>query len=374
MFRVVDRTSMRIAISTGGGDAPGLNAVIRSATLAALRRGWEVVGIRDGFNGLMFPEQYPQGDGLLRLEAKSVRGIGHLGGTILGSTNRGNPAHYPVVHADASVTYEDRTPALVQLFRESGIDALITVGGDGSLKIGQRLVDLGLRVVGVPKTIDNDLDKTETTFGFETAVEIATESIDRVFTTATSHSRVFVVEVMGRYAGWIALYAGCAAGAHAILIPEIPFDLEIVADCIRHREQSGSHYAIVVVAEGAVAKDGHRSVRATTVDHDERLGGMGEQVAAELTRLTGKEARTVVLGHLLRGGTPVAHDRLLGNRFGAAAVRALDEGFSGVMVALNEPHVDFVPLADAIGRMRTVPADCDTLLAARELGICFGDA
>ena len=364
---------MRVAISTGGGDAPGLNAVIRSATLSARARGWEVVGIRDGFNGLMFPDSYVEDSGTFVLERHMVRGIGHLGGTILGSTNRGNPCNFPVEQADGSFIYEDRTEHLVSLFHDAGIDALITIGGDGSLAIGQRLFEAGLRVVGVPKTIDNDLDKTSTTFGFDTAVAIATESIDRVFTTATSHSRVFVVEVMGRYAGWIALNSGVAAGAHAILIPEIPFDLEPVAEMIRRRGERGAHFAIVVVAEGAASKGGGRAVVGKAHDQAEQLGGIGQQVATELTRLTGKEARTVVLGHLVRGGTPTALDRLLGNRFGAAAVRALEEGHNGVMVALNEPRVEYVPLIDAIGSMRTVPLDCDTVIAARGIGICFGD-
>ena len=364
---------MKVAISTGGGDAPGLNAVIRSATLSAMRRGWEVVGIRDGFNGLMFPEQYKEGSGTFLFERHMVRGIGHLGGTILGSTNRGNPCHFPVEQPDGSYVYEDRTRQLVDLFHAAGIEALITIGGDGSLGIGQRLFEEGLRVIGVPKTIDNDLDKTSATFGFDTAVEIATESIDRVFTTATSHSRVFVVEVMGRYAGWIALSSGLAAGAHAILIPEIPYSLEPIADLIRRREERGASFCIVVVAEGAVPKDGERSVIGKTHDQSERLGGVGDRVAKQLTAMTGKEARTVVLGHLLRGGTPTSQDRLLGNRFGAAAVRALEEGHNGVMVALNEPRVDFVPLIEAIGKMRTVPPDCDTVIAARDIGICFGD-
>ena len=365
---------MRVALSTGGGDAPGLNAVIRSATLCALRRGWEVVGIRDGFNGLMFPELYHDGvTGTALLERHTVRGIGYLGGTVLGSTNRGNPCHFPVEQPDGTFLYEDRTDHLVTLFHDAGIDALITIGGDGSLSIGQRLFEAGLRVIGVPKTIDNDLDKTTVTFGFDTAVEIATESIDRIFTTATSHSRVFVVEVMGRYAGWIALNAGVAAGAHAILIPEVPYSLQPVADMITRREGRGAGFAIVVVAEGAMPKDGHRSVIGQSFDQAERLGGIGHQVARELTALTGKEARTVVLGHLLRGGTPTAQDRLLGTRFGAAAVRALDAGLDGVMVALNEPRVDYVPLVDAIGAMRSVPLDCDTVLAARDIGICFGD-
>ena len=365
---------MRVALSTGGGDAPGLNAVIRSATLCALRRGWEVIGIRDGFNGLMFPELYHDGvTGTALLERHTVRGIGYLGGTVLGSTNRGNPCHFPVEQPDGTFLYEDRTDHLVSLFRDAGIDALITIGGDGSLSIGQRLFEAGLRVIGVPKTIDNDLDKTMVTFGFDTAVEVATESIDRIFTTATSHSRVFVVEVMGRYAGWIALNAGVAAGAHAILIPEVPYSLQPVADMITRREGRGAGFAIVVVAEGAMPKDGHRSVIGQSFDQAERLGGIGHQVARELTALTGKEAQTVVLGHLLRGGTPTAQDRLLGTRFGAAAVRALDAGLDGVMVALNEPRVDYVPLVDAIGAMRSVPLDCDTVLAARDIGICFGD-
>lgn len=363
---------MRIALSTGGGDAPGLNAVIRAATFAARRRGWEVVGIRDGFNGLMFPDQYPDG-GVVTLDASNVRGIGHLGGTMLGSTNRGNPCHFPVTAPDGSVTYEDRSADLVQRFRDAGIDALISIGGDGSLAIAQRLFEQGLRVVGVPKTIDNDLDRTLVTFGFDTAVEVATESIDRLFTTAASHSRIFVVEVMGRNAGWIALYSGVASGAHVILIPEIPFTYESVARAIQRREAGGAHYTIVVVAEGAAPKDGVQSIVERASDHAERLGGIGHTVAEELTRLTGKEARTVVLGHLVRGGTPMATDRLLGSRFGAAAVRALDEGENGVMVALNEPNVEYVTLADAVGRLRTVPMDCDTLLAGRELGTSFGD-
>jgi 6-phosphofructokinase 1 len=364
---------MRIALSTGGGDAPGLNAVIRAATFAAHRRGWEVVGIRDGFNGILFPDHYPNGEGMLELDSHNVRGIGHLGGTMLGSTNRGNPCHFPVVQPDGSVEYIDRTAELVQRFREEGIDALITIGGDGSLSIGLRLFEEGLRVIGVPKTIDNDLDKTLDTFGFGTAVEIATESIDRLFTTAASHSRVFVVEVMGRYAGWIALYAGVASGAHVILIPEIPFSYDSVARAIQRREVGGAHYTIVVVAEGAAPLHGHREIIATSTDHAERLGGIGHVVADEITRITGKEARTVVLGHLVRGGTPTATDRLLGSRFGAAAVRALDEGMNGVMVALNEPNVEFVSLSDAVGALRLVPLDNDTLLTGRELGTSFGD-
>src|SRR5688572_26770194 len=375
-FAVVESANegpVRIAISTGGGDAPGLNAVIRAATVSAARRGWETIGIRDGFNGLMFPELYPTG-GTIELTRDLVRGIGHLGGTILGSTNRGNPTAFPVQQDDGTWVTVDRTDELVALFRDAGIDALITIGGDGSLSIARRLSDAGMRVIGVPKTIDNDLDKTDATFGFDTAVEVATESIDRLFTTPTSHSRVFVVELMGRYAGWIALNAGVAAGAHAILIPEIPFTLEPVAEMIARREARGARFAIVVVAEGATPKDGEHSVIGKAHDQAERLGGIGALVAAELERLTGKEARTVVLGHLLRGGTPTSLDRLLGTRFGAAAVRGLEEGHRGVMVALDPPHVNFVPLVSAINKLRTVPIDCDTIVTGRDLGISFGEA
>ena len=367
------RPISRIALSTGGGDAPGLNAVIRAATLAARNRGWDVVGIRDGFNGILMPEEYAEG-GMVELSRESVRGIVHQGGTILGTTNRGNPTRYPVQQDDGSWVEVDRTPELLEKFAEHGIDALITIGGDGSLTIGHHLYEAGMRVVGVPKTIDNDLEKTSSTFGFDTATSFATECIDRLFSTATSHGRVIVVEVMGRYAGWIALSAGTAAGAHAILIPEIPFTLEPVAATIEQREERGAKFSIVVVAEGAAPVGGHVSVIGKSVGQAERLGGIGAMVATELERLTGKEARTVVLGHLLRGGTPTSFDRLLGLRFGAAAVRALEDGQDGVMVSLNPPTVEFVPLAEVTNRMKTVPLDCDSMLTARDMGINFGDA
>jgi len=369
----VSATISRIAVSTGGGDAPGLNAVIRAATLAARNRNWDVVGIRDGFNGLMFPEQYRDG-GLMHLTRESVRGIVHLGGTIIGTTNRGNPTCYPVQLPDGTWTEEDRTPFLLEQFRRYGIDALITIGGDGSLTIGDHLHRAGMRVIGVPKTIDNDLEETTSTFGFDTAVAFASQCIDRLFSTATSHGRVIVVEVMGRYAGWIALEAGTASGAHAILIPEVPFDLEPVAATIAQREERGAKFSIVVVAEGAAPVGGHVSVIGKAVGQAEKLGGIGDKVAHQLERLTGKEARTVVLGHLLRGGSPTSFDRLLGLRFGAAAVRALEEGHDGVMVALDPPTVRYVPLNAAISRQKTVPLDCDTMLTARDMGINFGDS
>jgi len=261
----------------------------------------------------------------------------------------------------------------VRAFRMHSIDALIVVGGDGSLAIANVLAKKGMRVVGVPKTIDNDLDRTVITFGFDTAVGFATECLDRLHTTAASHRRIIVVEVMGRYAGWIALNCGVSGSADVILIPEIPYDLHKVVPKIHEREQQGGDFTIVVVAEGAKPVGGAVSVVEREVGRAERLGGVGEKVAHELAALTGKEARVVVLGHLLRGGSPTTFDRLLALRFGAAAVRALEEGRSGVMVALNPPKVDYVPLEEASGRMKVVPLDNDSLLTARDLGICFGD-
>lgn len=369
-----DKQRRRIAISTGGGDAPGLNAVIRAAVLAAHRLGWECWGIRDGFNGLLAPEQCT-GEPLVRLTPEAVYGIGHLGGTILGSTNRGNPLRYPVRQADGSMAEQDRSDELVAMFRARGFDALVAVGGDGTMGIAEALHRKGLRVAGVPKTIDNDLDHTFATFGFDTAVGFATECIDRLHTTAYSQHRVMVVEVMGRYAGWIALHAGMAGGAHAILLPEIPFDLGYVADAIAARDAAGHHHSIVVVAEGAQPVAGTREVAAAAeVGRAERLGGIAARVEHELASLTGKECRSVVLGHLLRGGSPSSFDRVVASRFGAAAVRALADGQSGVMVALGDLGINLVPLGEVAGRTKCVPVASDTVLTARDLGICLGDA
>jgi 6-phosphofructokinase 1 len=363
----------RIAINTGGGDAPGLNAVIRAAAIAAANRGWECYGIKEGFNGIFFPERYAEG-GVVRLTRDKVRGIAHLGGTIIGTTNKGNPLHFPLRMPDGTIKEVDRSEEILEFFARKEIDALISIGGDGSLTIANALAQKGLRVVGVPKTIDNDLDKTATTFGFDTAVAFATECLDRLHSTAESHQRIMVVEVMGRYAGWIALHAGISGGAHGILIPEIAFDIEKVAAKIRDRDTQGRMYSLVMVAEGARATSGLRAILAPAeVGHAERLGGIGEQVTKALAQLTGKDARTVVLGHLLRGGSPTTFDRLAALRFGAAAVRALDEGQSGVMVALAFPNVKYVPLEEVAGRMKAVPLDSDTLLTGRDLGITFGD-
>ncbi len=363
----------RIAISTGGGDAPGLNAVIHAVVCAAANRGWEAIGLRDGFNGILQPENYPSG-GTEILTRDRVRGISRLGGTIIGTTNKGNPFHYPVQMPDGSVKETDRSDEILDYFKREGIDALVSIGGDGSLTIANALHLKGLPVVGVPKTIDNDLDKTFTTFGFDTAVDFATDCVDRLHSTAESHHRVMVVEVMGRYAGWIALHSGLAGGAHAILIPEIPFDLNRVAAKIAERDAAGRMYSLVVVAEGALPQDGPRAVLAPAeIGQAERLGGIGEYVEHELARLTGKDARTVVLGHLLRGGSPTSFDRIAALRFGTAAVRALDSGMSGVMVSLAFPNVVYVKLEEVAGRMKAVPHDSDTLQTARDLGICFGN-
>jgi phosphofructokinase-like protein len=363
----------RIALSTGGGDAPGLNAVIRAVVLAGHNRGWEAVGIRDGYNGIFLPDQYSDG-GLIALTPERVRGITHLGGTILGTTNAGNPLKFPVKQPDGTVAEIDRTDELVKALHGDGIDAVVAIGGDGSLTIANALAKKGVRIVGVPKTIDNDLSRTVVTFGFDTAVSFATECIDRLHSTAASHRRVMVVEVMGRYAGWIALNAGVSATADAILIPEIPYDIEAVAEKIQGRYARGRNFAMVVVAEGARPKGGSYSVVERKAGSAERLGGVGEKVAAEIAAATGRDTRHVVLGHLLRGGTPTTFDRLVSLRFGAAAVRALAAGKTGVMVALDPPTVRYVPLAEATERMKVVPLDCDTILTARELGICLGDS
>ena len=363
----------RIAVCTGGGDAPGLNAVIRAVAIAAANRGWECYGIHEGFNGILFPERYPDG-GVFRLTREKVRGIGHLGGTILGTTNKGNPLHFPMKMPDGTTKDMDLSGEILEFFARKEIDALVSIGGDGSLTIANALHEKGLRVVGVPKTIDNDLDKTFTTFGFDTAVGFATECLDRLHSTAESHQRVMVVEVMGRYAGWIALHAGIAGSAHAILIPEIPFDVDKVAAKIRARDSEGRMYSLVLVAEGAEPIHGHREILAPAeIGHAERLGGVGERIAKVLEERTGKDVRVVVLGHLLRGGSPTSFDRLAAMRFGTAAVRGLEEGRSGVMVALAFPNVNYVALSEVAGRMKGVPLDCDTLQTGRDLGISFGD-
>ena len=359
---------MRIAISTGGGDAPGLNAVIRAAVLSAINRGWEVLGVKRGFAGLLGEDE------VVILTRDSVRGIAHLGGTILRTTNRGNPFHYPRKQEDGSFKEIDRSRELMENARQLGIDALISIGGDGSLAIARRLCEKGMRIVGVPKTIDNDVSGTITTFGFDTAVNTALEAIDRLHTTAESHDRVIVMEVMGRDTGFIALHAGLAGTADVILIPEIPYDIGKVCDKIMARDRAGRQFSIVVVAEGAFPQGGRVSVIGESLPGQaKRVGGVADSIAREIQQITGKETRSLVLGHLQRGGQPTGYDRLLATRFGGAAVRAVEQCRWGHMVALQSPHIVTIPIEEALRELKRVDPDHDVVQTARETGISFGD-
>jgi phosphofructokinase-like protein len=359
---------LRIAINTGGGDAPGLNAVIYAVTMAAHGRGWEVHGILQGYAGLFDTTK------IVQLTPEKVAGILDHGGTILGTTNRGDPFRRPHEGPGGTVEYRDESNKLVENFKRLGFDVLVAVGGDGSLQLAHRLSQKGLRVVGVPKTIDNDLAMTQQTFGFDTAVTTATEAIDKLHSTAAAHERVMVVEVMGRYAGWIALHSGLSGDADVILIPEIPFDIEKVCDRLMENEVRGKRHGIVVVAEGARVGGQLVTREKTDAGREEvLLGGVAEWVAKEISRRTGKETRSLVLGHLQRGGSPTTWDRLLSLRFGAAAVRFIAAGERNVMVAWQPPHMKAVPIVDVIGKMKLVPVESDTVQTCRDLGISLGD-
>jgi phosphofructokinase-like protein len=361
-------TQMRIAISTGGGDAPGLNAVIRAAALSAINRGWDVLGIKRGFAGLMGDDE------VIPLTKNEVRGIGHLGGTILRSTNRGHPFHYPRKQPDGTYLEEDRSDELIENARKLGIDALISIGGDGSLDIARRLCNKGMKVVCVPKTIDNDVSGTVTTFGFDTAVNTALEAIDRLHTTAESHDRVMVMEVMGRDAGFIALHSGLAGSADVILIPEIPYDIGKVCEKIRYRDSVGRMFSIVVVAEGAFPRGGHSHTLGESMPGQaRRIGGVADAIAREIQMITGKETRSLVLGHLQRGGVPTGYDRLLATRFGGAAVRAIADEKWGQMVALQSPHIVTIPIEEVLKETKRVDPSHDVVQTARATGISFGD-
>ncbi len=357
----------RIGVLTGGGDAPGLNAVIRAVVKTACNAGIECVGVEDSFDGLI------EADRSRVLTPRDVTGILRLGGTILGTTNRGDPFSGPVMTSEGTRDYSDR---VVEMFHRMDLDALIVIGGDGTLRIAHKFWGRGIPVVGVPKTIDNDITGTTNCFGFDTAVAFATDAIDRLHTTAEAHHRIMVVEVMGRDAGWIALYAGVAGGADAILIPEISFDISMVAERLRARDRWGAKFSIVVVAEGAVPRRGTASL----IDAPDgprvkcRGGGIGAQVAAALAEATGKETRSVVLGHLQRGGAPTSFDRVLATRFGGKAVELVRHREFGTMVAFDPPDIIARQLADVVGKTKTVPADHDLLLTARALGVTFGDA
>lgn len=359
---------MHILVNTGGGDAPGLNAVIRAVTLSGLRRGWKVTGIRRGYHGLLQPES----EGLIELTRDKVRGIAHLGGTILGTVNKGHPFEF-ITDMGGKKVLTDISDQIMDRYRAIGADAVVAIGGDGAFRIASRFAQKGMKIVGVPKTIDNDLSCTQATFGFDTAVTVATEGIDRLHTTAESHERVMVVEVMGRYAGWIAMHAGVAGNAHVILMPEIPYDINKVVAHLKRRYASGRRYAVVVCAEGAAPKDGTMSTIGEELGREVRIGGLAEQLANQINKLTGFETRSLVLGHLQRGGSPTHRDRLLALRFGAAAVRMVEEGKFGHLVAYQPPHMVPVLIEEAIAVMKTVPLDSDTVQTARDLGICLGD-
>lgn len=350
----------QIGILTGGGDAPGLNAVIRSVVRTATGKfGMKCVGIEDSFEGILGETQ------LTKLTNRTVSGILPRGGTILGTRNRGS--FCKIVDGKVLIPDMPIDEALVNLDKHE-IDALVVIGGEGTLAIAERFHRRGFPVIGVPKTIDNDLSATELTFGFMTAIDIATEALDRLHTTAASHDRVMILEVMGRNTGWIALHAGLAGSADIILIPEVPFSFDAMVKKIRQRERAGSKFTNVVIAEGA-CEVGKSEIY---LDNKEfRLGGVGEYVRRKLEELTGKESRTVVLGHLQRGGSPNAFDRMLGTNFGACAVRALVDGELGKMVALQSNRVATVPLSEAIANIKTVNVDGQLVRTARDIGISF---
>lgn len=358
-----------LAVLTGGGDCPGLNAVLNAVVKAALGYGFQIYGVENGFNGLI------KGNMKL-LTYADVSGILPRGGTVLGTTNRDNPFKFAHIADDGSVTYTDERDAVMKNLRERGIEALIVIGGDGSLALGAKLArECGVKVVGVPKTIDNDLPCTDRTFGFDTAMSVATEALDRLHTTAESHHRVMALEVMGRYAGWIALHSGIAGGADVILIPEIPYNIDAVIEKIHKRQAAGKMFSIVVVAEGAKPVGGEMTVarRVKGSFEEIRLGGVGEKLVREIEEKTGIESRCTVLGYLQRGGSPTAFDRVLCTRYGVAAVEACIKRHYNIMVALEGEDVVEVSLDQAGAGARPVPVDSELIKTARYIGISFGD-
>ena len=357
---------MRIGILNSGGDCPGLNAVIHGVVGAADQHGWEVIGFRDGFEGLL-----PPGDFTV-LKPKDTVGILKLGGTILGTTNKGHFAA-KVGKGDIAEVPPDIVAKAKRTMDQLDVKALVIVGGDGSLTTGLQLYREGWPIIGVPKTIDNDLHATAMTFGFDSAVNSVVDGLDRLHTTAESHKRVMVLEVMGRHAGWIALWGGIAGGASVILLPEIPFSFEKIAQHIKDRDAQGYHSSLVVVAEGAKLPDGDLVTIDPNSGGEVRLGGVGDVVAKRLEKLTGKETRSCTLGHLQRGGAPTSLDRILGMRFGVMAVKLASEGRFGRMVSYQAYHVDSVPIEEAVNKLRLVEPQGELAQAARAVGICLGD-
>lgn len=357
----------KLAVLTGGGDCPGLNAVIRAIVKAADQYDIEVIGIKDGFRGAVDGDFIPLG-------RHDVSGILPRGGTILGTTNRDNPFACNL-EINGVTQIVDRSDEVISNLKEQGVDALLTIGGDGSLNIALKLANKGLKVIGIPKTIDNDLMATDQTFGFQTAVDTAQEALDRLHTTAESHHRVMILEVMGRYAGWIALYSGVAGGADVILIPEIPYRLNKVALAIQQRAKQGKKFSIIVVAEGAKPLGGEMVVERMMEGRFDpiKLGGIGAKLGSDLEELVGMETRVTVLGHVQRGGSPNAYDRVLSSRYGVAAVDAALEGEFGTMVALRGREIVRVPLHLAVDQLKKVPLNDPLLMAARTMGIEVGD-
>ncbi len=357
----------RIGILTGGGDCPGLNAVIRSVAKPAMAHfGTKVIGIQDGYEGFVEGRAH-------ELTPIDVLGIINQGGTILGTSNKGDPFHFPMGER-GNIRIIDASDQVLAHYRNWQLDCLIAIGGDGTMTIAHKLSEMGLNVIGVPKTIDNDLDATDITFGHDSARAVATEAIDRLQTTASAHHRVIVVETMGRYAGWIALGSGVAGGADIILIPEIPFSWDKIFESVLKRSK-GAKFSIVCVAEGARPKDGQISVKEMDIKRTDpvRLGGIGELVAKRIEDETGLETRVTVLGHVQRGGSPTPYDRILATRFGTVALQAASNGEFGVMTSLQRDEVCTVTLKDAIGKQRVVPMDSQLLFAARAVGTCIGD-
>jgi len=360
---------MHLLINTGGGDAPGLNAVIRAVTLSAVRRGFRVTGIRRGYSGLLEAGTA----GLMPLDRDVIRGITDRGGTILGTVNRGQPFEHPARGPDGSRILVDVSDRVVERYRELGADGLIALGGDGSLSIAARFEKKGMRVILVPKTIDNDLGGTAVTFGFDSAMSFAADAVGRLHSSAEAHGRVMVVELMGRYAGWLALHAGLAGAAHVILLPELDFDVETVCGALEHRFATNRPFGVVVVAEGAKPRGSGFLFRKSEPGEELSLGGIGAFVAVEIARRTGLETRSLVLGHLQRGGPPTASDRVLALRYGAEAVRLAAAGAWGRMVSFQDSRMTSLSFAEALELGHSVPPDDDAIQTARDFGVCLGD-
>jgi ATP-dependent phosphofructokinase / diphosphate-dependent phosphofructokinase len=363
MFRKVKR----IGVLTGGGDCPGLNAVIRAVVKTAKNdHDIDVIGFMDGYEGLV--------EGRYReLSSRDVSGILALGGTILGTSNRADPFRFPILEGDKYV-YIDRSSQVVRNFESLGLDALIAIGGDGTMAASDGLIKKGLPIIGVPKTIDNDLVGTDVTFGFDSAVITATEAIDKIHTTAQAHHRVMIIEVMGRYAGWLALHSGIAGGGDIILLPEFPYEIDSICDCVKERKAEGKNFSIVVVGEGARAHGGSMVVQRRVANSPDaiRLGGISHQVAAQIEGLTNIECRVTILGHLLRGGSPSPFDRILGTRLGVEAVNLAARGESGLLVALKQGQIGSTPISEVAGKMRLVRPEDTLVKAALSLGVCLG--